>query len=112
MAKKDFTPAQAVELYIGSYRFDAIRIVKKKEYRMSQNHILEAIGINKNWLTRLHFSLTRVYKTLEEQGLNQVTLFAEYTVKTTVTRAITWSLKDELVNQNTNNILYIIRESY
>ncbi|MFS0518940.1 hypothetical protein ACEYW6_30185 [Nostoc sp. UIC 10607] len=32
MAKKDFTPAQAVELYIGNYRFDAIRIVETKEY--------------------------------------------------------------------------------
>ncbi|MEA5606265.1 P63C domain-containing protein [Nostoc sp. UHCC 0252] len=94
MAKKDFTPAHAVELYIGNYRFDAIRIVETKEYRMSQNHILEAIGINKNWLTRLQFSLPRVYKTLVQQGLNQVTLSAEYTVKTTVTRAITWSLKD------------------
>ncbi|WP_146110862.1 hypothetical protein [Nostoc sp. 'Peltigera membranacea cyanobiont' N6] len=94
MAKKDFAAAQAVELYIGNYRFDAIRIVETKEYRMSQNHILETIGINKNWLTRLQFSLPRVYKTLVEQGLNQVTLSAEYTVKTTVTRAITWSLRD------------------
>lgn len=74
MAKKDFTPAQAVELYIGNYRFDAIRIVETKEYRMSQNHILETISINKNWLTRLQFSLPRVYKTLVKQGLNQVTL--------------------------------------
>ncbi|MHC5939410.1 hypothetical protein [Nostoc sp.] len=35
MAKKDFAAAQAVELYIGNYRFDAIRIVETKEYRMS-----------------------------------------------------------------------------
>ncbi|MBD2535661.1 hypothetical protein H6G97_42350 [Nostoc flagelliforme FACHB-838] len=85
MAKKDFTPAQAVELYIGNYRFDAIRIVGTKEYRMFQNHILETIGINKHWLTRLQFSLPRVYKTLIEQGLNQVTLSAKYTVKITGT---------------------------
>ncbi|MDZ8035725.1 hypothetical protein [Nostoc sp. DedSLP04] len=32
MDKKDFTPTQAVKLYIGNYRFDAIRIVKTKEY--------------------------------------------------------------------------------
>ncbi len=43
MAKKDFTPAQAVELYIGNYRFDAIRIVETEEYRMSQNQILSTI---------------------------------------------------------------------
>ncbi len=29
-----------------------------------------------------------------EQGLNHVTVHAEYTVKNTVTRAGTWSLKD------------------
>ncbi|MBD2512687.1 hypothetical protein H6G91_36805 [Nostoc muscorum FACHB-395] len=69
-AKKDFTSAQAVELYIGNYRFDAIRIVETKEYRMSQNHILKIIGINSNWLTSLQFSLPHVYKTLVKQGLN------------------------------------------
>ncbi|MBD6620744.1 hypothetical protein FNW02_34545 [Komarekiella sp. 'clone 1'] len=94
MTNKDFAAAQAVELYIGSYRFDAIRIVETKEYRMSQNHILEPIGINKNWLTRLQFSLPRVYQSLIGQGLNHVTLDAEYTVKSTVTRAVTWSLTD------------------
>ncbi|WP_375506036.1 hypothetical protein [uncultured Nostoc sp.] len=36
MAKKNFAAAQAVELYIGNYRFDAIRIVETEEYRMSQ----------------------------------------------------------------------------
>jgi hypothetical protein len=50
-----------------------IRIVETKEYRMSQNHILETIGINKNWLTRLQFSLPHVNKTPMEQGLNHVT---------------------------------------
>lgn len=40
MTKKNFAAAQAVELHIGNYRFDAIRIVETKEYRMSQNHIL------------------------------------------------------------------------
>ncbi|QFS52585.1 P63C domain-containing protein [Nostoc sphaeroides] len=94
MAKKNFAAAQAVELYIGNYRFDAIRIIETEEYRMSQNHILETIGINKNWLSRLQFSLPRVNKTLIEQGLNHVTVHAEYTVKNTVTRAVTWSLKD------------------
>ncbi|MHC5747960.1 MAG: hypothetical protein ACYTXT_40125 [Nostoc sp.] len=82
MAKKDFAAAQDVELYIGSYRFDAIRSVETEEYRMFQNHILETIGINKNGLTRLQFSLLYVYKTLIEQGLNQVTLSAKYTVTT------------------------------
>ncbi|MCL6753373.1 hypothetical protein KBT16_21320 [Nostoc sp. CCCryo 231-06] len=94
MAKKNYLAAEAVELYIGNYCFDAIRILETKEYRMSQNHILEPISINKNWLSRLQFSLPRVYQMLIEQGLNQVTLSAEYTVKTTVTRAVTWSLKD------------------
>ncbi|MCC5618624.1 P63C domain-containing protein [Nostoc sp. CHAB 5836] len=94
MAKKKYQAAEAVELYIGNYRFDAIRILETKEYRMSQNHILEAISINKNWLTRLQFSLPRVYQSLVKQGLNHVTLSAEYTVKSTVTRAVTWSLKD------------------
>lgn len=46
MAKKNFAAAQAVELYIGNYRFDAIRIIETEEYRMSQNHILEKIGVN------------------------------------------------------------------
>jgi hypothetical protein len=94
MAKKNYLAAEAVELYIGNYRFDAIRILETKEYRISQNHILEPISINKNWLTRLQFSLPRVYQILAEQGLNHVTVSAEYTVKSTVTRAVTWSLKD------------------
>lgn len=94
MAKKDFTPAQAVELYIGNYRFDAIRIVETKEYRMSQNQILSTIGINRNWLITLPFKAPKVYQKLLGQGLNHVTLFAEYTVNGVETRAETISARD------------------
>ncbi|MBD2246526.1 hypothetical protein, partial [Nostoc sp. FACHB-888] len=94
MAKKDFTPAQAVELYIGNYRFDAIRIEQTKEYRMSQNQILSIIGINRNWLITLPFKAPKVYQNLVEQGLNHVTLFAEYTVNGVGTRAETISVRD------------------
>lgn len=94
MAKKDFTPAQAVELYIGNYRFDAIRIVETEEYRMSQNQILSTIGINRNWLITLPFKAPKVYQKLVGHGLNHVTLFAEYTVNCVATRAETISVKD------------------
>ena len=94
MAKKDFTPAQAVELYIGNYRFDSIRIVETKEYRMSQNQILSTIGINRNWLITLPFKAPKVYQKLIEQRLNHVTLFAEYTVNGVETRAETISARD------------------
>lgn len=94
MAKKEFAAAQAVELYIGSYRFDAIRIEQTKEYRMSQNQILSTIGINRNWLITLPFKAPKVYQNLVEQGLNHVTLFAEYTVNGVGTRAETISVKD------------------
>ena len=94
MAKKDFAAAQAVELYIGNYRFDAIRIVETKEYRMSQNQILSTIGINRNWLITLPFKAPKIYRNLVEQGLNHVTLFAEYTVNGVGTRAETISVKD------------------
>ncbi len=79
IAKKDFTSAQAVELYIGSYRFDAIRILETEEYRMSQNQILSMISINCNWLITLPFKAPKVYQKLVGHGLNHVTLFAEYT---------------------------------
>ena len=94
MAKKEFAAAQAVELYIGSYRFDAIRIEQTNEYRMSQNQILSTIGINRNWLITLPFKAPKVYQSLVEQGLNHGTLFAEYTVNGVGTRAETISVKD------------------
>ncbi len=94
MANKDFTSAQAVELYIGNYRFDAIRIIETKEYRMSQSQILDPIGIKRNWLTRLQSSLPRVYQTLIEQGLDPFTVSAAYTVNKTRISAVTRSLKD------------------
>jgi P63C domain len=94
MAKKDFAAAQAVELYIGNYRFDAIRIVETEEYRMSQNQILSTIGINRNWLITLPLKAPKVYQKLVEQGLNHVTLSAEYTVNGVGTRAETISVKD------------------
>jgi hypothetical protein len=94
MANKDFTSAQAVEFYIGNYRFDAIRIIETKEYRMSQSQILDPIGIKRNWLTRLQFSLPRVYQILMEQGLDPFTVSAAYTVNKTRISAVTRSLKD------------------
>ncbi|MBW4689226.1 MAG: P63C domain-containing protein [Komarekiella atlantica HA4396-MV6] len=94
MANKDFTAAQAVELYIGNYRFDAIRIIETKEYRMSQSQILDPISIKRNWLTRLQSSLPRVYQMLVEQGLDPFTVSAAYTVNNTRISAVTRSLKD------------------
>ncbi|MBC6430145.1 hypothetical protein FM036_04525 [Nostoc sp. HG1] len=94
MTKKKFAAAQAVELYIGNYRFDAIRIVETKEYRMSQNQILSIIGINRNWLIMLPFKSPRLHQKLIQQGLNHVTLAAEYTVNGVGTRAETISIND------------------
>ncbi|WP_193200874.1 hypothetical protein [Nostoc sp. MG11] len=94
MANKDFVAAQVVELYIGNYRFDAIRINQTKEYRMSQNQVLSSISVNRNWLIMLPSKSPKVYQRLVEQGLNHVTLFAEYTVNGVGTRAETISVKD------------------
>lgn len=94
MTKKKFAAAQAIELYIGNYRFDAIRIVETKVYRMSQNQILSIIGINRNWLIMLPFKSPRLHQKLRQQGLSHVTLAAEYTVNGVGTRAETISIND------------------
>jgi hypothetical protein len=44
MAKKDYTAAEAVKLYIGNLEFDAIRIIETGEYRMSQSQMLRAVN--------------------------------------------------------------------
>ena len=94
MAKKNFAAAQAVEVYIGNYRFDAIRIVETKEYRMSQNQILSIIGINRNWLIMLLLKSPKLNEKLTQQGLNHVTLPAEYTANGAGTRTETISIND------------------
>ncbi|MBW4426953.1 MAG: hypothetical protein KME50_21525 [Nostoc desertorum CM1-VF14] len=71
-----------------------IRIEQTEEYRMSQNQILSTIAINRNWLITLSFKAPKVYQRLVREGLNHVTLFAEYTVNGVETRAETIQVKD------------------
>nr|ADO19319.1 hypothetical protein Nfla_9904 [Nostoc flagelliforme str. Sunitezuoqi] len=73
-----------------------IRIEQTEEYRMSQNQILSTIGINRNWLITLSFKAPKVYQKLVREGLNHVTLFAEYTVNGVETRTETISVKDAI----------------
>jgi hypothetical protein len=89
MAKKNYQAAEAVELYIGNYRFDAVRMIETKEYRMSQGQILTPIGVNRNWLGTLAKKAPKVYQSLVEQGLNHDTLPTKYAVNSAGTRADT-----------------------
>lgn len=91
---KNYQAAEAVELYIGNYRFDAIRILETKEYRMSQNQTLVTVGEKRNWLIMVEKRAPKIHQSLMEQGLNHVTLAAEYTINGVGTRAQTISLKD------------------
>jgi len=94
MAKKNYLAAEAVELYIGNYRFDAVRMIETKEYRMSQGQILIPIGVNRNWLGTLAKKAPKVYLSLVEQGLNHDTLPTQYIVNSAGTRADTIPLKN------------------
>ncbi|WGV29059.1 P63C domain-containing protein [Halotia branconii] len=94
MAKKNYKAAEAVEFYIGNYRFDAVRVIETKEYRMSQGQILTPIGVNRNWLGTLPKKAPKVYQSLVEQGLNHDTLSTQYTVNSAGTRADTIPLRN------------------
>ncbi|MBW4666466.1 MAG: hypothetical protein KME60_03220 [Cyanomargarita calcarea GSE-NOS-MK-12-04C] len=78
MAKKDYSPAEAVKLYIGDLEFDAIRITETSEYRMSQSQVLKAISVAKYYLARLPYHAPDKARRLASKGFTWVSLAVKY----------------------------------
>jgi BarA-like signal transduction histidine kinase len=78
MPKKDYTPAEAVKLYVGDLEFDAIRIIETSEYRMSQSQVLKAISVAKYYLARLPYHAPDKAQRLANKGFTWVSLAVKY----------------------------------
>ncbi len=70
MAKKNYKAAEAVELYINNYRFDAIRIVENGEIRLSQTQVLSASRLPKNFLARINSHTPGKARKLKDRGFS------------------------------------------
>ena len=86
--------AEAIDLKIADTVFDAIRIPETKEYRMSQSQILEPIGEDKTWFSRLTRRYPKELRSLQGKGLTMLTQKVKYEKNGTKTQATTWSLSD------------------
>jgi len=86
--------AEATDLEIGTIVFDAIRILETSEYRMSQNQVLEPIGEDKTWFSRLTRRYPKELKTLQDKGLTLLTQKVKYEKDGVMVQAVSWSISD------------------
>jgi hypothetical protein len=87
MTNKDYSAAEVVKLFIGDLEFDAIRLIETGEYRMSQSQVLSAIGLHKNWFSRLRSDRPEMSKALTKLG------FSGYTEKVKINKGNSRSAK-------------------
>jgi T5orf172 domain len=97
MTNNDYIQAESVKLHIGDLEFDAIRIVETGEYRMSQSQVLSAVGLPRNWLTRLPKHAPDKAGLLTRRGFTWVKLSVRCQYKKSICRAETYSLNDALI---------------
>jgi hypothetical protein len=78
MTNNDYIQAESVKLHIGDLEFDAIRLIETGEYRMSQSQVLSAVGLPRNWLTRLRSVTPDIAQKLISKGFDHITVRVSY----------------------------------
>jgi hypothetical protein len=103
MAKKDYTAAEAVKLYIGNLEFDAIRIIETGEYRMSQSQMLRAVNRVSRYFGEFESKTPDKAQRLKDKGFSWCRVRVKYHDGQRFRYAETLSLKDVRIFWNFEN---------